>query len=206
MPTTRATLIGAEPFGSEADAEAWLERMHGDPDALAAAVHEALRELNKVLRAHRAAAADPYAREVAARSRNAVRVGFGSGEQVADGHFAAAYERAAAARGARERSVALAPQERLAAVLGGGSDAARGRGARAARAADLDAGRRREAALQARIALEALLAELGGGAAAQLEQHRQAVGGGRQRRAGRRARCGRRGRARRGDRARCSAS
>ena len=84
-----------------------------------------------------------------------------------------------------------APEERFAALVGGhGSPLAAEELVLRARA-DLDAGRTREAALQARVALEALLAELQSPAVEGLAEQRP-VGGGR----------GEPGSARRGDRRR----
>ena len=160
VPTTRATLIRPEPLDSADAGVGWLARLRGDESARDAEVAEALRELNAIIRAHRAAAADPYAREVAAAGATAVRVGYGSGDLVADGRYAAAYELPPAVP--PKRTEALAPQERLAAILGG-SDAVMPSEELVLRARlDVDAGRLREAALQARIALEALLADLRG--------------------------------------------
>ena len=71
-----------------------------------------------MLRSHRAAAADPYARDVRADHALVVRLGYGEGEQVADGRFGRAVELPREPP-KRKRGEALAPQERLAAVLGG---------------------------------------------------------------------------------------
>ena len=92
-----------------------------------------------------------------------MRIGWGSGDQVAEGRFAAAREidvRGGVPR--RRRADDLRPQERIAAVLGGREqlDACETILLRAR--ADVDAGRTREAALQLRVGLEALLAELAG--------------------------------------------
>ena len=159
VPTSRVTLIRAQPLASEEEAERWLEAIRGDRDAREGEVELALSELNAVLRAHRAAAADPYIRELERSTVNVVRIGYGSGDQVADGHFSAAYE-VPEPRHKERRVDMLAPQERLAAVLSG-SDRVLACEELVLRArADLDAARPREAALQARIALETLLAEL----------------------------------------------
>jgi hypothetical protein len=176
VPTARATLIHAEPLASEEDGSRWLERLRRDSAALDAEVEDAARELNSVLRAHRAAAADPYVREVSRSVANAVRVGYGSGDQVADGHFAAAYALPLEARRGRAAE-AMAPLERLAAVLSGAEDVGVAEELVLRARLDLDADRPREAALQARIALEALLAECSGSEdAGALSVHRQSVG------------------------------
>jgi hypothetical protein len=170
VPTARATLIRAAPV---ADPEGWLERLRKDASAVDAEVDDAARELNAVLRAHRGAAADPYVREVSRSVANVVRVGYGNGDQVADGRFSAAYELPEDMRRAR-RAEAMAPLERLAAVLSGTEELGIGEELVLRARLDVDAGRFREAALQARIALEALLTELGH--AGELAMHREAVG------------------------------
>jgi hypothetical protein len=174
VPTARATLIHAEPLASADEGERWLERLRRDERALDAEVDGALRELNAVLRSHRAAAADPYVRDVSRATANVVRVGYGSGERVADGRFASAYELPEATRRGR-RAEAMAPLERLAAVLSGTAQVGVAEELVLRARMDLEAGRLREAALQARIALEALLAEAPGGDLAPLEEHRDAV-------------------------------
>jgi hypothetical protein len=176
LPTVRATLIHAEPLASAAEADRWLDRIRRDPAAADAEVDDAARELNSVLRAHRAAAADPYVREVSRSVANVVRVGYGSGDLVADGRFAAAYELTADARRGRSAE-AMAPLERLAAVLSGTEEVGVAEELVLRARLDLDADRPREAALQARIALEALLAEPADDeASGALDAHRQAVG------------------------------
>jgi hypothetical protein len=92
---------------------------------------------------------------------------------VADGRFTAAYE--VPYRPERvKRAVALQPQERLAAILSGSSQVLVAEELVLRARADLDAGRPREAALQARIALESLLAEKPEDAG-RLEPHRASV-------------------------------
>jgi hypothetical protein len=156
VPTSRATIVRATPFDSADEADAWLDATASDNDD---AVSVAARELNFVLRSHRAAASDPYARDVRADHALVVRLGYGEGEQVADGRFGRAVELPREPP-KRKRDEALAPQERLAAVLGGRDMLLIGEELLLRARLDLDAGRPREAALQARIALEALLGEL----------------------------------------------
>jgi hypothetical protein len=169
VPTVRATLIDVQPLD---DGDGWLDSLRGDSGGREALVEAALLELNALLRAHRAAAADPYAREIARWHANVVRIGFGTGEQVADGRFDQAYEVPEPAR--RGQSEGLAPQERLAAILSGSDRVLVSEELVLRARLDLEAGRTREAALQARVALEALLAELpeAGG----LASHREALG------------------------------
>ncbi len=100
-----------------------------------------------------------------------VRVGYGDGDQVAEGRYAAAYELPRKPRGSRKRED-LAPAERLAAIVGGREEQLACEELVLRARADLDAGRPREAALQTRIALEAVLAELD----EQVDADRAAVG------------------------------
>jgi hypothetical protein len=150
--TTRATVVRGHPI-DEAAAKVWMQ----DPGRH---VPTELAVLNRVIALHRVAAADHGVREVKREQSLVVRVGYGRGEEVADGQWTEAVEPAAAKETRTSREAALRPQERLAALLGG-RDAALACEELVLRArADLDAGRLREAALQLRVALEAALAEL----------------------------------------------
>jgi hypothetical protein len=165
LPLTRVTAVKADPFANPTEASAWLEELAADSDALADAADDGLRLLNRALSAQRAASGDPYVHERSAATALAIRVGYGGGEQVAEGEWMEAreIEPGAPLRGRRARRDAdLGPQERLAAVLGGREelDACETMLARAR--LDLDTGRTREAALQLRVGVEALLVELRG--------------------------------------------
>jgi hypothetical protein len=159
VPTTRATLIRAEPFAGEGEGAAWLGELKADGDALVREARDGAGVLNALMRAHRAAAADPWARDVSPEQALVTRVGYGQGEQVAEGRYAAALE---LPRGPRKatRTERIAPQERLAAVLGARVEQLACEELVLRARADLEAGRPREAALEARIALEAVTAEL----------------------------------------------
>jgi hypothetical protein len=178
VPVVRATVIDTEPLDSADAAKAWLDDVRGSEEMHRAEADRAARELNRLLRAHRAAAADHAVRDVAAAAANLVRIGYGSGDQVADGAYAEAYdlppddERSKV----RRRASALAPDERLAAILGGREHVLACEELVLRARADVDAGHPREAALQARIALEALLAELDAEDARELEADREAIG------------------------------
>jgi hypothetical protein len=154
-----------EPFESERDAAGWLDRAIEAEDAIDALIEEGIGLLNRALHAHGTASGDPRVHGLSPERATAVRIGYGEGEEVAAGRFTAAHEVDAGATGAsrrQRRAAELRPQERTAAVLGGREriDACETLLLRAR--ADLDAGRDREAALQLRIGLEALLAELDG--------------------------------------------
>ena len=154
-----------EPFDSAADAEQWLGETLAGEGSLDAVLADAIGLLNQALHAYAAASADPSGGALSAERAVTVRLGYGSGEEVAAGRFSTAREvdvRTAGGSRRRRRDEELRPQERLAAVLGGREriDACESLILRAR--ADLDAGRLREAALQLRIALEATLVELDG--------------------------------------------
>ena len=154
---TRATVIDASPLGELEAADAWLDRATGD--GAEEVLGDALALLNRAVSGQRIASADPWLPDADPAHALVCRVGYGTGEQVAEGEWEAARELPLPAKRAA-RSLVLSPQERLAALLGG-RDAAlvceelclRARG-------DLEHGRTREAALQLAIALDAGLAEL----------------------------------------------
>jgi hypothetical protein len=148
-------VIPASPLEGDDAAAKWLSGADLEAEADAA-----LRVLNVALHAHRVAVADAAVQEIAREDALVVRVGYGAGEQVAEGRWTEAKELPLPKGDRRRRTAALRPQERLAALLGG-RDAALACELLVLRArTDLDAGREREAALQLRAAFEAALAEL----------------------------------------------
>lgn len=159
VPTTRATVVSAKPFASAEEADAWLGELRSDRDRMDEVLGDAEREVNLALRAHRVCSADASVRDITAERALVARVGYGSGEEVADAHWTRAYE-VPPDRRRRKRADMLAPQERLAAILGGREQIEPGEELLLRARSDLDAGRPREAALQARVALEALAVDL----------------------------------------------
>jgi hypothetical protein len=154
VATGRATVIDSRsPLDSEAEARAWLSRAGEDELAAGLAV------LNRALHAFRLVTADPYLHTVGRQQAIVARVGFGAGEQVADGLWTAARE-LALSDPRRRRARVLAPQARLAAVLGARELALACEELTLRARSDLDHGRDREAALQLLVALDAALAEL----------------------------------------------
>jgi hypothetical protein len=163
LPLARATAIRAfDPFDGPEGAATWLARATASEEAIDEVVETGVALLNDALHAQAVAAADPGTPILDAERAAAVRVGYGSGDQIAEGTFTEArqVDLAGGSSRRRRRQEELRPQERLAAVLRGRErfDVCEPLLLRAR--ADLDAGRRREAALQLRIAVEALLAEL----------------------------------------------
>ena len=157
VPVTTLTAIRPQELGDESAAGAWLAALRGDPDAIADEIAEALRLINLAVHAHRAAALDPQIADVSAGPALAVRVGFGTGDELAESRYSQALEVPHSER--RRRAEVLRPQERVAEVLGGRSAVAACELLLIRARSDLDAGREREAALQLRVGLEALLAE-----------------------------------------------
>jgi len=156
---TRATVIAAGSLDGEARAQAWLKDACGR--AAEETVADALAVLNRTLHARRVAAADPYAGEVARRHALVTRVGYGTGEEVAEGRWTAARE-LPPEEPKIARESALRPQERFAALLAA-RDVTLASELLALRARlDLDQGRDREAALQLEAALAAAVSELEG--------------------------------------------
>ncbi len=154
MTSGRATVIDVgTTFGGEEPARAWLARA-GERE-----VADGLAVLNRALHAFRLVTADPYLHPVERRRALVARVGFGDGEQVADGLWMEARE-LSGDRGHQPRSKVLQPQARLAAVLGGRERALACEELALRAKLDLDHGRDREAALQVLVALDAALAEL----------------------------------------------
>jgi hypothetical protein len=175
VPTSRVTVVRAEPFGSGDEAAAWLASLRGNEDAVQAALDGALRTLNRALRARRAATADPWLGEVSAGRALVARIGYGHGEAVAEGRFGEALELPRPGGRRRVKRSMEAPEERFAALLGARERALAGEELVLRARADLETGHVREAALQARVALEALMAELGN-EAENLAEHRRAAG------------------------------
>ena len=156
MTTGRATIIDAAvPLADEAAARAWLDRAGEEELAVALAV------INRALHAFRVVTADPYVHEIAREQALVARIGFGAGDQVADGLWSDARELPTSqGRRRRSRSASLEPQARLAATLGGRQRVLACEELTLRARTDVDQGRDREAALQLLIALDAAVAEL----------------------------------------------
>lgn len=166
LPLTRVTAVRAfAPFEREEDAARWLDEAAEAEDTVDALVADGVRLVNRALHAQAVASADPYGHEVRPERAAAVRIGFGSGEEIAESSFSEAREvdvRAGGASRRRRREEDLRPQERVAGVLGGREQLGACETLLLRARADLDGGREREAALQLRVGLEALLVELNG--------------------------------------------
>jgi hypothetical protein len=167
LGASRATVARPLAFSSRDEARDWLAELRADQEQVEVELSSALAILNRALRAWRAARADPYVGEVSVDRALEARVGYGGGEAVADGRLAEAVE-VPRAKAPRVKRSMEAPEERFAALLGAREEQLVAEELVLRARADLNAGRTREAALQARVALEAL----GPG----LAEHREAVG------------------------------
>ena len=154
VSTGRATVIDVGvPFEALDQATAWLAQ------AGEAELDQGIVVLNRALHAFRVVSADPYLSAIARQQALVARVGFGAGEQVADGLWTDALE-LVHAPGRQRRSRVLTPQARLAAVLSAREQPLVCEELTLRARLDLDHGRAREAALQLLVALDAALAEL----------------------------------------------
>lgn len=165
LPLARLTAVRAhEPLSSVEEGARWLAEASAETETVDALVADAIALVNRALHARAVAAADPDESALRPERAATVRIGYGSGDEVVAGRYTAAsvVDVRGGSSPRRRREEDLRPQERLAAVLGGREslDACETPLLRAR--SDLDANRTREAALQLRVALEALLVELAG--------------------------------------------
>jgi hypothetical protein len=116
--------------------------------------------LNRLIHAHRTAAGDHFLADVDPGRAVAVRFGFGTGDEVADGRWRRANELSdAETRKLIQRDYeALRPQERIAAVLGGRETIGAHEELIVRARGDLDAGRVSSAALGLSAGLDAMVA------------------------------------------------
>ena len=154
VATGRVTVVDVGvPFAEEAEAAAWLGKS-GEQELAAD-----LAVLNRALHDFRLVSADPYLSPVSRHQALVARIGYGAGEEVADGLWTDARELIVPKRWQR-RSKVLAPQARFAALLSGRERALICEELALRARLDLDQGREREAALQVLVALDAAIADL----------------------------------------------
>jgi hypothetical protein len=115
VPVTVVTVTGERLSGVE-EGSAWVKRVTRDRQAGANEVRAATRVVNRALSAVRAAARNPLVQEIGASRALAVRLGHGTGDQLAEGRWTEAVE-LPEQRGGRLDDVD--PQSRVAAVLAG---------------------------------------------------------------------------------------
>lgn len=154
VTTARATLVDVVArLPDDEEARRWLagageEELAND-----------LRVVNWALDCFRVASADPDLPSVGRHHLLVARIGYGLGEEVADGLWTQARELIAATQRQRRAEI-LAPQARLAAMLGGREQPLACEELALRARLDVDHGRHREAALQLLVTLDAAIAEL----------------------------------------------
>jgi hypothetical protein len=154
VATGRATVITTDQrFADVREAGSWLHA------AGEAEFQHDLGVLNRALHAFRLVSADPYLVPVGRHHLLVARLGYGDGEEVADGLWTEALELTVPEHRQRRAKV-LAPQARLAALLGGRDEPLACEELALRARLDVDQGRDREAALQVLVALDAAIAEL----------------------------------------------
>jgi hypothetical protein len=156
VPVTRLMVIVASEI--DGDPDEWLEGVRKDGTMRDELVERGLACIRRAVAARRVTATDPAIADPTAESMLAIRIGFGEGDELVERHWEQAIEVPRDAQRA-SRSEALRPQERMAALLGLRDTPLACEELVLRARADLIAARGREAALQLRVALEALLAE-----------------------------------------------
>jgi hypothetical protein len=115
VPVTVVTVTGTQ-LADEAQGSDWLSETMADGERARAEVRAATGVVNRALSALRAAARDPLVQEIGASRALAVRIGHGTGDELAEGRWTEARE---LGRPPRRRLDDVEPQSRVAAVLAG---------------------------------------------------------------------------------------
>ena len=152
---TKVTVVDADPIFDDATAADWLRRVSVVPDF-------APRILERLVTSFRAASGDPFLADFDVTRAWRTRVGYGSGDQVAEGEWTDAFDLGPPAESRHERRSKQRQTDRFVALLSA-RDAILACEELTLRARlDLTLGRHREAALQLEAALTAACAELAG--------------------------------------------
>jgi hypothetical protein len=173
---SRVTVVDSVGFEDESAAREWLERCRKDEGEREESTANALRVVNRAIHAHRISAGDPYARELIRDNAQTVRVGYGGGDDVADGRWRAAITLPLPRPRGRKRM--LSPEEQMAAILSGRRETHPSEDIALRARLDLEQGRSREAALQLRAAWDGLEADLSSEKGQQLHDIAAAAAGG----------------------------
>ena len=156
VPVTRLMVVVTTEL--QDDPGRWLGRMRDDAEMRGELVERGLMCIRKAVAARRVSASDPSVVDPSIESALVIRIGYGEGDELVERQWEEAIEIPREARSAT-RGEALRPQERMAALLGLRDTPLVCEELILRARADMDAGRIREAALQVRVGLEALLAE-----------------------------------------------
>jgi hypothetical protein len=115
VPLSRVTVTG-ESLADEREGSAWLAAVTRDRGRGVEEIRTATRIVNRALNALRAEAGDPLVQEIGATKALAIRLGHGTGDELAEGRWTEASELPPPRRG---RLDDVDPQSRVAAVLAG---------------------------------------------------------------------------------------
>jgi len=108
--------VTGERIDSAEDGSAWLKAVNRERQRGVDAIRAATRIVNRALSAARAGARDPLVQEVGASRALAIRLGHGTGDELAEGRWTEAVELPQPRFG---RLDDVEPQSRIAAVLAG---------------------------------------------------------------------------------------
>ncbi len=160
VPVLRVMWIGAgQPAGSRSEASGRLERLRREEDEREELVDAILGVLNTAIRAHRAAARDPYVAEVTRADPRAVRFGFGEARPLTQGQWTEAFLAPVPRPPSLDRAVKLGPSETVALALRGSLDLLESEELVLRATLDLDQERWRAAGTQLVAAVDLLRAE-----------------------------------------------
>jgi hypothetical protein len=152
VPVTIVTVTG-ESLADPDAASKWLKATMADGEEARGEVRAATRIVNRALSALRAGAEDPLVQEIGASRALAVRIGHGTGDELAEGRWTEASE---LARPVRHRLDDVEPQSRVAAVLAGRDEVHPAETLTLRARLDAEQGRHAEALYGVRAALAAL--------------------------------------------------
>lgn len=154
LPVRRLTYALSERFEDAESADRWLSGAKADADQ---PIARTLAVINRAIDAYRAAAGDPAIHEPGNDDLLTVRLGYGTGDEIAASRWSEAVKLPPERRAKRRRpgTEDIRPQQRLAAILSGKEtvDAWELHAVRAQ--SDLDGGRPAAAAAELRAALAA---------------------------------------------------
>lgn len=160
VPLAIATVVKATlPLDDSDQARTWLDGSMASPEDQEDWIEDALEILNRAVRAFRVAAGDPYVVDLTRIDARAIRVGYGNGRDVSEGHWRAAFLAHTPAPRVK-RIERLKPAEVVAAALGDRTPILDSDELVLRAVLDLDQDRPRAAAFQTRAALELLPSEL----------------------------------------------
>lgn len=161
VPVLRVMWIGASQAAtSRGEAASRLERLRRQEDEREELVEAVLGVLNTAVRAHRAAARDPYVAEVTRADPRAVRFGFGEARPLTQGQWTEAFLAPAPRPPSLDRAVRLGPSETVALALRGRLDLLESEELSLRATLDVDQGRWSAAGAQLVAAVDLLRAEL----------------------------------------------